>query len=124
MVAFDNDMTSNDAPMAHPRDILHCYGQMAAATAHMVVLAQSKNWGALPAAEAQCAAIVERLRTLAPTVSLAPADAAEAQRLILCIQADQAIVNGLVKPQLDALVENMSALQQRKSLDKAYGQAH
>lgn len=110
--------------MASPRDIVHCYGQLASATAQMVVLAQAKNWGALPAVEAQCAAIVEQLRTLEPTVALGPADVAEAQRLIVCIQADQAIVNGLVKPQLERLMENMSALQQRKTLDKAYGLAH
>lgn len=111
-------------PMAHPRDIVHCYGQLAATVAQMVVLAQAKDWGALPAAEAQCAAIVERLRAIEPTVTLGPADTAEAQRLILCIQADQAIVSGIVKPQLEQLLENMSALQQRKSLDKAYGHAH
>lgn len=110
--------------MAHPRDIVHCYGQLASIAAQMVVLAQAKNWGALPAAEAQCAAIVERLRAIEPIVTLAPADVAEAQRLILSIQADQAIVNGIVRPQLDQLVESMSALQHRKSLDKAYGHAH
>jgi flagellar protein FliT len=110
--------------MASPRDIVHCYGQLASTMAQMVVLAQARNWGALPAAEAQCAAIVDRLRAIEPTVALGPADAAEARRLIVCIQADQAIVNGLVKPQLERLMENMSVLQQRKSLDKAYGQAH
>jgi flagellar protein FliT len=110
--------------MAHPRDIVHSYGQLAATMAQMVLLAQAKDWGALPAAEAQCAAIVERLRVIGPTVTLGPADAAEAQRLIIRIQSDQAIVSGIVKPQLEQLVENMSALQQRKSLDKAYGQAH
>lgn len=110
--------------MAHPRDIVHCYGQLASAMAQMVLLAQAKNWGALPAAEAQCAAIVDRLRAIGPTVALGPADVAEAQRLIICIQADQATVNSIVKPQLDTLVENMSVLQHRKSLDKAYGQAH
>lgn len=110
--------------MACPRDIVYCYGQLASTMAQMVVLAQAKNWGALPAAQAQCAAIVDRLRAIEPTVALGPADAAEARRLIVCIQSDQAIVNGLVKPQLESLVENMSALQHRKSLDKAYGQAH
>lgn len=110
--------------MAHSRDIVHCYGQLAATMAQMVLLAQAKDWGALPAAEAQCAAIVERLRVIEPTVTLAPADAAEAQRLIIRIQSDQATVSGIVKPQLEQLVDNMSALQQRKSLGKAYGQAH
>jgi flagellar protein FliT len=110
--------------MASPRDIVHCYGQLASTVAQMVVLAQAMDWGALPAAQAQCAAIVDRLRAIEPTVVLGPADAAEAQRLIICIQSDQAIVNGIVKPQLERLVEKMSVLQQRKSLDKAYGKAH
>ena len=110
--------------MASPRDIVHCYGQLASTMAQMVVLAQARNWGALPAAEAQCAAIVDRLRAIEPTVALGPADAAEAQRLIVCIQSDQAIVNGIVKPHLESLMESISVLQQRKSLDKAYGQAH
>jgi flagellar protein FliT len=117
-------MTFLEPLMASPRDIVHCYGQLASTMAQMVVLAQAKDWGALPAVEAQCAAIVDRLRVIEPIVALGPADAAEAQRLIAGIQSDQAIVNGLVKPQLERLMENMSVLQHRKSLDKAYGQAH
>lgn len=110
--------------MATNSEVLHCYAQLATKVAQMVEFAQNKRWGELPGAEAECAAIVGRLQVIEPIATLSPAQAEDACRLIARIQADQAIVNGIVKPQLDQLVENMSALQHRKSLGKAYGHAH
>jgi len=106
--------------MATNSEVLHCYGQLATKVAQMVEFARNKRWGELPDAEAACAVIVGRLQVIAPIATLSSAQAA--CRLIARIQADQAIVNGIVKPQLDELVENMSSLQHSKSLSKAYGQ--
>lgn len=108
--------------MATNSEVLHCYGQLATKVAQMVEFARNKRWGELPDAEAECAVIVGRLQVIAPIATLSSAQAQEACRLIARIQTDQAIVNGIVKPQLDELVENMSSLQHRKSLSKAYGQ--
>jgi flagellar protein FliT len=105
-------------------EVMHCYVQLASKVAKMVQLAKDKNWGALPDAEARCAAIVARLQVIEPTQTLSPTEMAEARRLIACIQSDQATVSSIVKPQLEQLVENMSALQARKSLDKAYRTSH
>lgn len=107
--------------MATNSEVLHCYEQLATKVAQMVEFAQNKRWGELPDAEAACAAIVARLREIEPNATLSPTQAEEACRRIAGIQADQAIVNSIVKPQLDQLVDNMSALQHRKSLTKAYG---
>lgn len=109
--------------MATNSEVLHCYGQLATKVAQMVEFARNKRWGELPGAEAECAAIVGRLQVIEPIATLSPTQAQDACRLIARIQADQATVNGIVKPELDTLVESMSALQHRKSLDKAYGQA-
>jgi flagellar protein FliT len=117
-------MKKQEPTMATTSEVLHCYTQLASKVAKMVQLAKDKNWGALPDAEAQCAAIVARLQVIEPTATLSPTEMAEARRLIAAIHADQAIVSGIVKPQLEQLVENMSALQARKSLGKAYRTSH
>ncbi|MGJ7491245.1 flagellar protein FliT [Variovorax sp. ZT4R33] len=117
-------MKNQQSTIVATSEVVHCYVQLAAKVAQMVQFAQARNWGELPAAEAQCTAIVERLRVIEPGAMLDRAQSDQAQRLIRRIQADQTIVSEIVKPQLVQLVENMSALQHRKSLDKAYGQAH
>lgn len=108
--------------MATPADVMHCYSQIAATVALMVQLATDKKWGELPEAEAHCASIVAQLKRIEPTVTLSPTQVAEVRLLITKINADQAMVSGIVKPQLEQLLENMGALQQRKNLGKAYGQ--
>jgi flagellar protein FliT len=117
-------MKNLEGVMAINSEVLHCYAQLATKVAQMVEFAQSERWGELPGAEAECAAIVGRLQVIEPNAKLSPSQSEDACRLIGRIQADQALVNGIVKPQLDQLVETMSALQHRKSLGKAYGQGH
>ena len=105
-------------------EVVHCYGQLASAIARMVELARAKEWGQLPELEAQCSAVVERLRVIEPLESLDPAQLEQALRLIDRIRSDQAEVSGLIKPQLDELIGRMGYLHQQRNLGKAYGPAH
>jgi len=110
--------------MATRSEVVHCYGQLASGVALMAELARAKEWGRLPALEAQCAAIVERLKVLVPLETLEPSQFEEALRLIERIRVDQDEVCGLVKPQIEQLIARMSYLQQQRSLGKAYGPPH
>lgn len=110
--------------MATRSEVVHCYGQLASGVALMAELARAKEWGRLPELEAQCAAIVERLKVLEPTEALEPAQFEEALRLIDRIRADQKEVSGLVKPQIEQLLSRMSYLSQQRSLGKTYGPPH
>jgi len=103
---------------------VHCYGQLAAGVALMAELARSKEWGRLPALEAQCAAIVARLKLLVPFEALEPSQFEEALRLIERIRVDQDEVCGLVKPQIEQLISRMGYLHQQRNLGKAYGPPH
>ena len=103
---------------------MHCYGQLASGVARMAELARAREWGRLPALEEQCAAIVDRLKVLAPLEALDPSQFEQTCRLIDQIRADQDEVCGLVKPQIEQLIARMSYLQQQRSLGKAYGPPH
>ena len=107
--------------MAARSEVVHCYAQLASHLSLMAALARSKDWERLPALEAQCAAVVERLKDIAPVETLDPAQLDEAHRLLQRIRADQDEVCNLVKPQLDRLVATMGRLQRQDELDKAYG---
>lgn len=110
--------------MAASSEVVHSYGQLAAGVARMAELARAREWGELPALEAQCAALVERIKRLAPLEALEPTQFEQARRLIERIRADQAEVCGLVKPQIEQLIARMGYLQQQRSLGRAYGPAH
>ncbi|MGJ7612042.1 MULTISPECIES: flagellar protein FliT [unclassified Variovorax] len=110
--------------MAVRSEVVHCYEELAASVAQMLVLARVKEWGKLPELEARCSALVERLRAIEPLEML---DAIQIERvlgLLDCIRTDQAEVSGLIKPQLDDLIDRMGHLHKQKSLGRAYGQTH
>ena len=107
--------------MAARSEVVHCYAQLASVLSLMVSLARAKAWDRLPDLEAQCTALIDRLRTVTPQESLDPAQIEEAKRLLQRIRADQQAVCELVKPQLAHLVTTMADLQKRSELDRAYG---
>jgi flagellar protein FliT len=107
--------------MAARSEVVHCYAQLASIVSLMAALARRKEWDRLPELEAQCAAVIDRLRIATPLESLDPLQTAEAQRLLQRIRAAQQVVSDLVKPQLAHLVATMADLQKRNELDKAYG---
>lgn len=101
-------------------EVIYCYAQLASILSLMAALARTKAWDRLPELEAQCATVIERLRTVSPQESLEPAQVEEARRLLQRIRADQQVVCELVKPQIAHLVATMADLQHRSELDKAY----
>lgn len=119
-----SDKKEEQDDMAARSEVVHCYGQLASSVSRMVELARAKEWGQLPALEAQCSAVVQRLKTIEPLALLDPAQLTEALRLIERIRIDQAEVSGLIKPQLEELLGKMGSLHQHVSLRKAYGPPH
>jgi hypothetical protein len=87
-------------------DVLACFGQLAATTAHMVQLARSRQWESLPRLDAVCTDLVGRLRD-AQTLDLAPADRARIVAAARRIREDQAELRSLVQPQWLALLRSM-----------------
>ncbi|MDM0052392.1 flagellar protein FliT [Variovorax sp. J22R115] len=110
--------------MATTSEVVHCYDQLAARVALMAELARAKDWARLPELEAQCSALVERLKVIQPLEALDPAQFEGTRRLIERIRAHQDEVCGLVKPQIEQLIARMSLLSQQRSLDRAYGPPH
>src|SRR5690606_9290900 len=64
--------------MATRSEVVHCYSQLASGMALMAELARAREWDRLPALEAECAALVDRLRALEPLGALEPTLRAEA----------------------------------------------
>ncbi len=110
--------------MAVTSEVVHCYSELAVRVSLMAELARAKEWGRLPELEAQCAALVDRLKVLQPMEVLDPAQYDEMCRLIARIRIDQDEVCGLVKPQIEELIARMSSLHQKQTLGKAYGPPH
>lgn len=105
-------------PVRH--EVIHCYGELASAMSLMASLARASEWDRLPELEARCAALVDRLKAVG-AVSLDAAQLDHVRGLIVRIHADQDEVCGLVKPQLERLVDKMAQLQNRSDLGRAYG---
>ena len=117
-------MQENENNMAHANEVLHCYSRLSDYARQMAHVAQAGDWGQLPALEAECAAIIERLKVLPQAEALEPALRDQARGLILRIRSDQDIVSGLVQPQLKDLLVRMGSLNAQHSLNKAYGPRH
>jgi len=113
-------MQAKKEDMAAQSEVVHCYAQLSSTLALMAALARAREWDRLPALEAQCAAVVERLKRVPPVDSLEP-QLDEARRLMDRIRADQDEVCRLVKPQLDSLLATMGRLLKQDELGKAYG---
>jgi flagellar protein FliT len=87
-------------------DVLACFGQLAATTAHMVQLARSRRWESLPRLDAVCAELVDALRDV-PPVDLTSAERARIVAAARRIREDQAELRSLVQPQGLALLRRM-----------------
>ena len=105
-------------------EVAHCYRQLAERVSLMAELARAKKWDRLPALEAECSSLVERLRVLKPLETLDAQQLAETRLLIERIRADQEAVRTLVLPQIEDLLERMGAMSQQQSVDRAYRVAH
>jgi len=106
-------------------DIVHCYAGLAGLVARMAELASAREWRELPALEAECTALVERLRALPPVDSLKdPTRREQIHKLLQCIRFDQDSVVRAVRPQLCELLARIGTLSTSRNLDRAYGLGH
>ena len=108
--------------MGSQSEVMHCYEQIAPLTERMLLLARTKQWGALPALEAQYSGMVDRLKVIEPLETLDEAQAARKYQLLSRITANSTDIFGMVMPQLAKLVTLMKSLEQQQSLERTYGQ--
>lgn len=105
-------------------EVMHCYEQIAPITERMLMLAQLRQWGELPALEAQQSALVDRLREIEAGETLSEAQTARKYLLLGRITAQQAEINGIVMPQLRELGLILKNLASQQLLQHAYGQSN
>ncbi|WP_170954803.1 flagellar protein FliT [Polaromonas sp. AER18D-145] len=108
--------------MGSQSEVMHCYEQIAPLTERMLLLARTKQWGALPALEAQYSGMVDRLKVIEPLETLDEVQAARKYQLLSRITANSTEIFGMVMPQLTKLVTLMQSLEQQQSLQRTYGQ--
>ncbi len=110
--------------MGSQSEVMHCYEQIAPLTERMLLLARTKQWGALPALEAQYSGMVDRLKVIEPLETLDEAQAARKYQLLSRITSNSTEIFGMVMPQLTKLVTLMQSLEQQQSLQRTYGQGN
>lgn len=101
-------------------EIVHCYGQLVSTMSRMLELARVKEWGRLPALDAQCTSIVDRLRAIEPHDRLGPQERARVHELMSRARADQVELSNLIRPQLARLVRTLDELQRQQNVNRAY----
>lgn len=104
-------------------EVMHCYEQLVPLTERMLLLAGTKQWGELPALEAQYSDIVARLKAIEALETLNEAQSARKYQLLIRIQANHAGISSLVMPQLVKLGDALKSLERQERLHQAYGQA-
>lgn len=103
-------------------DVIALYARLAATVKRMLELAKAKQWSALPDLDAQCTAVVNQLRDFEPQMrELDSIDRARARSMIADIQAEQAELSTLIKPQFARLMRTIDTLQRQQKLHGAYG---
>lgn len=108
--------------MGSQSEVMHCYEQIAPLTERMLMLARARQWGVLPALEAQCSDMVDRLQAIEAQEMLDQAQSGRKYLLLSRITANYAEIRSMVLPQLAKLGAVMKHQSQRQSLHQAYGQ--
>lgn len=106
--------------MGSQSEVMHCYEQIAPLTERMLILARSGQWGALPALEAQCSDMVDRLKLIEPLKTLDEAQSARKYQLLGRINSNHAEICNIVMPQLAQLMAVLKSLELQQSLQQAY----
>ena len=107
--------------MSTQSEVMHCYEEIAPITERMLVMARSKQWGELPALEAQYSDTVDRLKAIEPLETLDEAQSARKYQLLVRITANHDEICSFVMPQLAMLGNALKSLERQESLCKAYG---
>ena len=108
--------------MGTQSEVMHCYEQIAPLTERMLMLAHARQWGLLPALEAQCSDMVDRLKAIEEQETLDQSQSGRKYLLLCRITANYAEIRSIVLPQLaklGAVMKHQSLLQ---SLHQTYGQ--
>lgn len=101
--------------------VMQCYEQIAPITERMLILARTGQWGELPALEAQCSDMVDRLKAIEPMATLDESQVARKYQLLGRIHANHDKIFKLVVPQLTELGAVLKNMACRHSLDQTYG---
>ncbi|MGB4360068.1 MAG: flagellar protein FliT [Rhodoferax sp.] len=107
--------------MSTQSEVMHCYEQIAPLTERMLMLARTKQWGVLPALEAQCSDMVERLMAIEDQETLDAAQSGRKYRLLSRINANYAEIRSMVLPQLARLGAVMKHQSLLHNLQQTYG---
>lgn len=102
-------------------EVMHCYEHLASLAERMLTQARTGLWGELPALEAQCSELVDRLQAIEAQETLNQAQSGRKYLLLSRISANYAEISSLVMPQLAKLGAVMKQQSQRQSLHQAYG---
>jgi hypothetical protein len=92
--------------MAGSEQNLALLAELAGTVARMTQLARERRWDQLPALDAQCGQLVDRLRGLDPD-ALGSADRSRVLALAARVRADQEELTRLLRPQFLHLVRRM-----------------
>jgi len=107
--------------MATVSEVIHIHEQLASTMARMVEQARARQWEQLPALDARCTIIMDRLRGMGPREQLSGDDRARITGLLTRIRSDQEELCGLLRPQLTRLMRKIEQLQRTGNLSRAYG---
>jgi flagellar protein FliT len=107
--------------MQQESEVLACYERLAVLSQRLLAHASREEWGALPALEEECSAIVELLRRIEPGEELDAAQLLRKHGLLSRIRCDYDAVAEKVQPQLQHLREVLQTMQRQRML-RAYDQ--
>lgn len=102
--------------MSRQNEVYHWYEQIAALTDRMLVLTRTREWGGLPALEAQYSDMLERLKAIEPLQTLNAAQSARKCRLLYVINSNQYKISSFIQPQLEGLGARLKSLELQQRL--------
>lgn len=85
---------------SRPQTLLDYYKAIEGASRQMLEAAQAEDWNEVVRLEGACAVLIEQLRAQSQSHSLAPAERAEKQRIMLSILRHDAEIRNLAEPWL------------------------
>jgi flagellar protein FliT len=101
--------------------VLECYEAIRLASGRMLSAARSNDLDGLAAAEAECAAMIARLRVLGDGPGLSPEGARRKMGIIRRVLDDDARIRELTQPWLQSLERLMQGATGQRKLHGAYG---
>ncbi len=107
--------------MDHQSEVLHWYEQIAPLVDGMLLAAQTGDWGALPAMEAQYSNLVNHLKAIEPAHTLKKEQLARKYQLLGRITSVHSEISAIVMPELAKLGAALKTFEHKENLQRAYG---